>query len=111
MSEYGDLTSTVLRTLEERGPMTCSQLSGVVGQPTKVVATVLGRLVEGGRFGQRAHIPQFTMEQEGGRRYPRAIYAAGPGVNATKPASKRHGAPVRPMVDCVTSVFALGRRA
>lgn len=108
MSEYGDLAGTVLRTLEERGPMTCSKLSALIGQPPKAVATVLGRLVEDGRFGQRAHIPQFTMEQEGGRRYPRAIYAAGPGANAPKPAPKRPSTSSFPAA-CVPSVFALAR--
>jgi len=37
------------------------------------------------RLPQRAHIKGYVYDQEGQKRYPRATYAYGPGINAPKP--------------------------
>ena len=83
---YGEMMAKILIALKEFGPMTRAELQDHLK---------IGKLEFGGRLGnmtrpskrepQRIHICGYTRDHEGARRYPRAIYAYGPGENAKKP--------------------------
>lgn len=78
---YGVVTARVLAELERRGPMTREELCAALGKSNGCIAGVLHRLRDDGR----AHIADWRRTTTGGREYPRAVYAAGPGIDKRKP--------------------------
>lgn len=84
--DWGALTERILNAIEECGPMTRSELERHLNVKKEEFGGVIGKLVKPGKtIPQRAHICDYTHDEEGSRRYPRAVYAFGPGVNKMKP--------------------------
>lgn len=112
---WGSLTAQILAALEECGPMSRIELCQHLGMSRQMLAALCNRLVrETPKRPQRVHIAYYVDEAEGSRRYPRAVYALGPGANAAKPRpnvaenKRRYNQRVR-MRNVANSVFNLAR--
>lgn len=79
----------LLRTV---GPMTVSQLVRLMPEMSQGnLAKALGWMTHHTRNpNKRTHIKEWVYQDEIGRYYPRAVYAAGPGRNARKPVPQSH---------------------
>ena len=89
---WGNVMDRILLSLRDDGPATRAQLERRVGLDPKNAGKTVSRLVAvmdrplADRGRRRAHIAGWTRdEHEGGRAYPRPIYAYGHGANAPKP--------------------------
>lgn len=83
---WGETISQILSALKEYGPMTRSEIEHHIGLNKRDVGGQVSRLCkENAQGGQRIHICGYTRDQEGERRYIRAVYAYGPGKNKPKP--------------------------
>ena len=80
---YGSTVLCVEILLQELGPLTKAQLLEEIGCHKDCIASVLTRM----KRSKRIHVCGWSHEQEGARRYPRAIYKLGKGVNKQKPES------------------------
>lgn len=78
---FGSTANAIRALLRDFGPMTRIELQREVGIPRDRVSAVVSRIHTRGEI----HIQSYTYDDESGRRYPRAIYAWGPGENAAKP--------------------------
>lgn len=85
---WGVLTLRVLDALEQYGPMTAQDVCSHLGLERRPGGSILGRLKAS--TPTRVHISAWQRDQEGQRQYLRAVYAAGPGVDAPKPAPIHH---------------------
>ena len=114
--EWGSFISAILRTLEEYGPMTRSEIEKHLNADKSEFGGVIGKLTKPGKkVPQRIHISGYVYDQEGARYYPRAIYAFGPGENKPKPKPNAKSTKARyekMVIDRVrnASVFNLGLR-
>lgn len=76
----------VLDALQDYGPMTQPELTEVTGIDPHFMSALMNKLSEPTqRKPQRVHIIKWVYDQPGARKYPRAVYAHGPGFNKTKP--------------------------
>lgn len=76
----------MLDALRDYGPMTRVDLEELLGLTKAQTSRLMECIIyESKRLPQRAHIKAYVYDQEGQKRYPRALYAFGPGVNAAKP--------------------------
>lgn len=92
MRAWGNMIDQVLASLRDDGPQTRAQLERRLGLNEKNAGQVVHRIIQvmdrplADRGRRRAHIAGWTRdEHEGGRAYPRPIYAYGHGANAPKP--------------------------
>ena len=84
--QRGEVVEQLRSILTELGPMTTSEICQVLGMQKDEVSSVLARMKKKlPKCEQRVHICGYTYDCEGARRYPRAIYAVGPGVNVPHP--------------------------
>lgn len=88
---WGFLLLRILDALEQHGPMTSSEMCQHLGVPRTSAARVLTRLLRPSpRIPRRVHISAWRREVDGQRNYLRAVYAAGDGADARRPAVKSH---------------------
>lgn len=78
---WGVLTLRVLDALEHVGPMTTADMREHLGLARDPGGSLMSRLKSSGRV----HVEEWRREHDGARRYPRAVWAFGPGRNAPKP--------------------------
>lgn len=75
-----------LKYLVENGPATSSEVADVLGISYRHAAAAAFNLLRNNpRTGQRVHIVGWIFDHPGQKRYPRAVFAAGPGKNVKKP--------------------------
>jgi hypothetical protein len=75
-----------LRYVEENGPSTSSEVARELGITTRHAAANAQRLLKASKLhGQRVHVVGWVYDEPGQHRYPRALYAAGPGPNVPRP--------------------------
>lgn len=100
------IRSRVLSLIKENGPMSAREIAQELklDTPNRVPAALHG--------SKDYHIYSYRRDDDGGRLYPRALYAYGPGRNAPKPKpltrvdyNKRSKAKMK---HTVTSVWDLG---
>ena len=90
MRDEGEIVALILKALKDYGPMTRVELEGVVGVAKDQLSPIVSRMNKFTfKCGKRIHIKAWSYDAEGERRYPRAIYALGDGVDATKPKEAR----------------------
>lgn len=83
---YGVRTRAILTALEQYGPQSRAELEQALVVPKDNIAAILSRLNRSTpRAGKQIHIVRYVYDAEGARRYPRAVYAAGDGVDVKKP--------------------------
>jgi len=80
---WGVLTLRVLDALEHYGPMTQADLTAHLGLKRPPGGSLFQRLLKA--RPKRIHIKGWPREHDGARRYPRALYAFGPGRDAPRP--------------------------
>ena len=75
---YGATVLAIEIALSQQGPMTRSQIEDELGVGKAQVSAVLTRMRRRDKSGvKRIHIQSWQYTHEGGRRYPRAVYAIG----------------------------------
>lgn len=88
---WGATASAVRAMLQELGPMTRAEIQRELGLSRDRVSAVVSRLHTGGE----THISTYTYDDEGAVRYPRAVYAWGPGQDAKKPKANKNAVGMR----------------
>lgn len=110
---------TIRALLRDVGPMTVSQLARLVPEMTQGnISKALGWMSTCTKNpAKRVHIQAWVYQDEIGRHYPRAVYAAGAGRHAKKPApmgdrerQRRLRAKRKPPAAGPNSVWQLGAR-
>jgi len=87
---YGESAKAILAALAELGPMTRAELERVVEVKSKCISPIISRLhKDTPRTGKQISIVGYVYDAEGGRRYPRAIYALGAQSDVDKPKSSQ----------------------
>jgi hypothetical protein len=106
-------TQKILDALRDFGPMTRSELEQHMGLPrTALSGLTRGLLKPRATMPKRIHITQWVYDQEGQKRYPRAVLALGnypdakPPVRDTKANQRRHRSKRRTLF-ATNSVFNL----
>jgi hypothetical protein len=84
----GEVVGTIIRALRETGPMTLADMVALTGKPKGNVHNILRatmRETTRPAMPKRVHIADWVYDQEGQKRYPRALYALGNYPDAVKP--------------------------
>lgn len=104
----------VIKALQEVGPMTMADVMNETGLNKNSASRALVDLIKDSkRIKKRAYVKEWVYDQEGQRRYPRAVYAWGNKPDKEKPkedksvTQKRHRTKKR-MLRAVNSVFNFG---
>lgn len=117
--KYGATVSRIMELLSASGPMTCSELCRELGLDRQRVSAILTRMRKTTeRMPKRIHITMYVHDDEGARRYPRAVYALGAHPDAKPPKAtrqevRRRSDKKRRMIQTTNFVFnlALPRRS
>lgn len=114
-SKWGALSARILELLTDYGPMTRAELDGHLDHTASSIGPVLTRMIKTrSKRPQRLHVSDWVTDHEGQRKYPRAVYAIGPGVNKPyKPAVSAKAAHAKRQAEYLrllktSSVFNLG---
>ena len=105
----------VLATLRDIGPMTRVDLEMTLGLTKQQISRLMLCITtESPWLPQRAHIQRYVYDQEGQKRYPRPVYAIGPGENVVRPKRDRKAAQKRSRdklkrLSATNSVFNLAK--
>lgn len=75
------MAQKVTRLLEELGPMTAQDIARELGIRIETARGMCGKAKHAGQI----RIVTWRRDEDSGRLYPRAVYAAGSGKNAPKP--------------------------
>lgn len=85
-NKYGEVVEKMLDALKELGPMTSAEICQAINQDRYQVSAVISRLRKPTKIlPKRIYIKSWTYDNEKARRYPRAIFALGFGLDAIKP--------------------------
>lgn len=111
---YGETRNRILAAIEESGGMTRAEIEKAVGLSREHVSVVVSRLNKAGAKGpKRIYISHYVHDQEGAKKYPRAVYCLGDNEDAKKPKTdvnktRREWAALRLRRFKNSSVFNLG---
>lgn len=110
--EWGDTTQRILLLLAELGPMTRSEICRQLGHERQECSAIMTRLntpTKRPPAPRRIHISGWVHDEEGQRRYPRAVYDLGDKPDAVRPALPDSRKRYREAFKLkVSSVFELG---
>lgn len=112
---YGVRVQAIKMALEQYGPQSRAELEQTAGIPKELIAAVVSRMnKKTPRIGKQIHITHYVYDAESARRYPRAVYALGAGVDAKKPVPPTKENKRRYAAKCkgwygMNSVFNLGK--
>jgi hypothetical protein len=88
MTKWGAVAGQILHALETVGPMTRVELCAHLGIDRGIGAAIANRMARpSATMPKRVHIAAYVYDQEGQRRYPRAVYAIGDMPDAKRPKS------------------------
>jgi hypothetical protein len=83
---WGATVARIELAIKQHGPMTRADLERHLGMTKDQFGGCLTRMTRDLPLApQRIHVASYVYDQEGQRRYPRAVYAYGPGENKPKP--------------------------
>ena len=86
--DWGSVTINILKAFEEHGEMTRKEVCDVIGLDRMYISSILTRLNKAGKtLPKRIHVVRYVYDEEGARRYPRAVYGLGDEPDAKKPKS------------------------
>lgn len=114
LRQYGESSTAVLEALRQCGEMTRAELDVATGIDKSQLSPIVSRMNKNApRVGKQIYITRWVYDAEGGRRYPRAVYAIGAGIDAPKPkanpkANKQRYEAKRRTMFSTNSVFNLG---
>ncbi len=77
----------ILHALIDLGPMSARELSATLGRSLGYTNACLRGLMH---RPKKIHVSDWVHDAEGSRRYLRAVYTAGPGTHAARPAPAQH---------------------
>jgi hypothetical protein len=108
----GEIVEKILQLLSD-GPMTSAEMCSSLKLDRHIVGAVLHRMRNSSsRMPKRIRIIGFAFDEPGQRRYPRAIYEIGGGVDTEKPRRQTNAKSCKTYrlrkKTIVNSVFALG---
>lgn len=84
--KYGKSTLSVLTALKLYGSQSRAELEVSADIDKRHISAILSRLNKRTpRAGKQIHVVRYVYDAEGSRRYPRAVYALGDGIDAPKP--------------------------
>jgi hypothetical protein len=87
-SKWGGTTAQVLALLAEFGPMTRAEICKHLGRDKYDIAAVVSRLNKASKARpKRVYIKAYVYDQEGERRYPRAVFDLGDKSDKKRPKS------------------------
>ena len=116
--KYGQIVSQIIQAIQDYGPMTRTEMCDHLGLTRESVSAVVTRMTRTGpETPKRLYIKSYVYDQEGQRRYPRAVYDLGDKPDARRPKAdtfnnrKRYREKIK-MLRTANSVFnlALPRR-
>lgn len=105
----------MVEALRDYGPMTRVEIETTLNLTKAQTSRLLVCIITATpRRPQRAHIVEYVYDQEGQKRYPRAVYAYGPGKNAPRPkrdtkATQKRSRNKRKLLLATNSVFNLAQ--
>lgn len=83
---YGETKNRILELIQESGGMTRSEIERGVGLPREHVSAVVSRLAKpGAKDPKRIYVSHYVYDQEGAKKYPRAVYCLGDNEDAKRP--------------------------
>lgn len=86
--DWGSVTAKILDMLAEHGEMTRKEVCDAIGMDRMYISSILTRLNKVGKtLPKRIHVVRYVYDEEGARRYPRAVYALGDLPDAKRPKS------------------------
>jgi hypothetical protein len=86
LTAWGQATDLALLTLAELGPSTAAAVAEACDASARTIARALERAASGPPDARRAHVVGWCHSAPGQRKYPRPVYAVGPGPNRRRPA-------------------------
>lgn len=85
-AKAGQISKMILDALKAYGPMTQAEICVAIGMSKVRISNIVSRLhYNAPKAGKQIHIIKYVYDAEGMRRYPRAVYAHGFGLDAIKP--------------------------
>jgi hypothetical protein len=112
---YGVRVQAIKMALEQYGPQSRAELEQSAGIRKDLISAIVSRMNKNlPRVGKQIYVCCYVYDAEGARRYPRAVYAIGDGVDAKKPKAspkenKRRYDAKRIGIYRMNSVFNLGK--
>jgi len=86
MTKWGAVSAQIIQALETIGPMTRKELCDHLDIDRGIGAAIANRMARpSATMPKRVHIASYVYDQEGQRRYPRAVYAIGDCPDAKRP--------------------------
>lgn len=80
------MTIQIEKLFEEHGEMTRHEVCDAMGIDRMYISAILSRMCKPGKtLPKRLHVVRYVYDQEGERRYPRAVYALGDKPDAPRP--------------------------
>lgn len=89
----GDVVQTVLRLLDENGPMTAASMVTEAGVEKDILAATITRMRKPTlrpKAPKRIYVLDWVYDEEGQRKYPRPLFALGDKPDKKKPKRDRH---------------------
>lgn len=112
--DWGSVTIKIQKAFEEHGEMTRKEVCDLIGIDRMYIAAILTRMNRAWKtIPKRIYITRYVYDQDGQKRYPRAVYALGDKPDAKKPKAdpkanrKRYDENLRKRMTGI-SVFHLG---
>lgn len=90
---WGEVATRIEFLIRQYGPMTRAELCAHMNRPKDSVASVISRMSRAQKeTPKRLYVCAYVFDQEGERRYPRAVYALGDKPDKPRPnfRSKAH---------------------
>lgn len=86
MTKWGAVSAQIIQALETVGPMTRKELCDHLQIDRGIGAAIANRMARpSATLPKRVYIASYVYDQEGQRRYPRAVYAIGDKPDAKRP--------------------------
>lgn len=90
-SRQTGLMKAIAKLVAERGEVSITQIAKHLGRSLKSISGACAKLSNPVRRDQQLiHIVRHESNEEGLRKYPRSVYASGPGENAKRNCKPRH---------------------
>lgn len=89
----GETVRGITHNIMVNGPMTLADLSAALGKHKSYVHPVIARMMKPTTkpaMPKRLYVVQYVYDQEGMRKYPRAMYALGEGPDAPHPGRNKN---------------------
>ena len=78
VADYGFHTQRILQLLAEEGPMSRAEICARLGVDKEISSAIVSRLNRAWpKTPKRVYVCSYVYDQEGERRYPRAVFALG----------------------------------